>query len=245
MAPLPIFVQLLQVTEQQRAPAGHGSDCRVMQFSESLEESVQAIGSTSVSRSTSQALGSLRTSCQSSRLEGVFGFPDLLVVLFRRCPGWCVSPARGCCSLTGAWGCWRRSGSSSLGVFSAPSCFSLFPLRRLKRIRRFIGLETAQGANPRTGKVALRPVSALGRDPGITSETDNTVPSTRNFIINTLDHVKEMRNNAFVGNSAHVDTEIGLAASEGLGRHEFGQTSSLGSSFCSSPLVTARPARIK
>ena len=39
-----------------------------MKFSESLEESIQAIGSTSGSRSSSQALGSLGTSCQSSLL---------------------------------------------------------------------------------------------------------------------------------------------------------------------------------
>ena len=37
-----------------------------------------------------------------------------------------------------------------------------------------------------------------------------------NFNIITLDHVKKLKNNAFVGNTGHFDDEIGLADSEGL-----------------------------
>ena len=37
-----------------------------------------------------------------------------------------------------------------------------------------------------------------------------------NFNIITLDHMKKLKNNAFVGNTGHFDNEIDLAGSEGL-----------------------------
>ena len=168
---------------------------------------------------------------------------------FRTCRWSSVLVPVGVCRLLVAVARWLGPGAAGVGriprlwmCFLPSSCFSLFPLQLLKRIRGFIGLETAQGANPRTGKVALRPVGVLGRVPCITSETDITVSSTGNFIINTLDHVKEMRNNAFVGNSAHFDTEIG---SQRAWKARMWSNITPGKFVLFFPLVTARPARIK
>ena len=50
----------------------------------------------------------------------------------------------------------------------------------------------------------------------IMSEIDIVVSSTGNCNISTLDHLKKLKNNAFVGNTGHFDNEIDLAGSEGL-----------------------------
>ena len=48
------------------------------------------------------------------------------------------------------------------------------------------------------------------------SEIDTFVSSTGDFNIITLDHMKKLKNNAFVGDTGHSDNEIDLPASEGL-----------------------------
>ena len=62
----------------------------------------------------------------------------------------------------------------------------------------------------------LRPAGVLGRCAGVMSDIDIIVSSTGNFNFNTVDHVREMRNNAFVGNTGQVDNEFDLGGSEGL-----------------------------
>ena len=48
------------------------------------------------------------------------------------------------------------------------------------------------------------------------SEIDLFVSSTGKFNISTLDHMKKLKNNAFVGSTRHFYNEIGWAGSEGL-----------------------------
>ena len=53
----------------------------------------------------------------------------------------------------------------------------------------------------------------------VMSVIDLFVSLTGNSNIITLDHMKNLKNNAFVGNTGHFDNEIDFAFS-GLGRHE-------------------------
>ena len=57
----------------------------------------------------------------------------------------------------------------------------------------------------------------------VMSEIDIFISTTGNLIFSTLDHMKKLENNAFVGNIGHFDNEIDLAGSD---------------TFSSSPLAT-------
>ena len=65
------------------------------------------------------------------------------------------------------------------------------------------------------------------------SEFDIFVSSTGIFNISTLDHMRMIKNSAFVGNTGHFDKEIDLVGSEGLESMKVGNIKS-------SPLVTVR-----
>ena len=54
----------------------------------------------------------------------------------------------------------------------------------------------------------------------VVSEIDIFVSSMGNFNTVTLGHMKKLKNNAFVGNTGHIDNETDLAGSEGLGGME-------------------------
>ena len=70
------------------------------------------------------------------------------------------------------------------------------------------------------------------------SEFDIFVSSAGNFNFGTLDHVKKLTNNAFVGNTGHFDNEIDLAGSEGLEGLKVDNIEPP-KCFSSSPLATA------
>ena len=59
---------------------------------------------------------------------------------------------------------------------------------------------------------------------------------TRNFVILTLDYMKKLKNNAFVGNTGQFHNEIDLASSEGLDGMK--STTSSPVDHSSAPLVT-------
>ena len=50
----------------------------------------------------------------------------------------------------------------------------------------------------------------------VMSEIDIFVSSAGNFNFSTVDHVKKLTNNTFVGNTGHFDNDIDFAGSEGL-----------------------------
>ena len=49
----------------------------------------------------------------------------------------------------------------------------------------------------------------------VSSSRPSCLRSTSLFLI-TLDHMKKLQNNTFVGNTGHFDNEVHLARSEGL-----------------------------